>query len=137
MKSLSNCISQLLNSLDADSAKLARIAANNNRYRDAVRGIWKDADASSMILMHTNAFYVRRDEAPHKGATEANPYIICEVCVDDPLIRSELDTHKELLQFALRSNGLSFDELKIKPARRGMKDRHPFVDKNIDDGKAQ
>lgn len=126
LQSLSHCISELMRSLDADSAKLARIAVNNNHYRNAVRGIWKDAQAARMILDHTNAFYVRRDDSPRKGVPEGGAYVVSEVCVDDPLVRSELDTHRELLQFALRSNGLSFDELKIVPSRRGMKGRHPF-----------
>lgn len=115
-----------MRSLDADSAKIARIAVNNNHYRRAVQGIWKDREAARLILDHTNAFYVRRDSAPHKGLAEGEAYIVGEVCVDDPLIRSELDTHRELLQFTLRTNGLDFDELKIVPARRGMKERHPF-----------
>lgn len=126
MQSLSHCISELMRSLDADSAKLARIAVNNNHYRSAVCGIWKDKEAADLILGHTNAFYVRECTAPRKGVGETDAYIVAEICVDDPLVRSEIDTHRELLQFALRSNGLSFNELKVVPARRGMKDRHPF-----------
>lgn len=115
-----------MRSLDADSAKLARIAVNNNHYRRAVCGIWKDEEAAGMILGHTNAFYVRECSTPRRGAAEPGANVVAEVCVDDPLVRSEIDTHRELLQFALRSNGLSFDELRVVPARRGMKDRHPF-----------
>lgn len=129
MKSLSNCIEQLMESLDADSAKLLQIAANNAKYKQAVESIWKNAEASGLILAHTNAFYVRVDELPKKGFPADADYVVCEVCVDDALVRSELDAHRELLQFALRSNGLRFEEFRIIPARHGMRSRHPFVDR--------
>ena len=117
-----------METLDADSVKLVQIALNNAKYKDAVRSIWKDEDASRLILGHTNAFYVRVDGIPKKGFPKDADYVVCEVCVDDALVRSELDAHRELLQFALRSNGLSFEEFRIIPSRHGMKSRHPFVD---------
>lgn len=123
-----------MESLDADSAKLVQIALNNAKYRDAVKSIWKDAEASQLILDHTNAFYVRVDELPKKGFPADADYVVCEVCVDDALVRSELDAHRELLQFALRSNGLSFEEFRIVPSRHGMKSRHPF--RSADEGMA-
>lgn len=123
-----------MDSLDADSAKLVQIALNNAKYRDAVKSIWKDVEASQLILDHTNAFYVRVDELPKKGFPADADYVVCEVCVDDALVRSELDAHRELLQFALRSNGLSFEEFRIVPSRHGMKSRHPF--RSPDEGMA-
>lgn len=126
MKSISSYIREYLKTLDADSAKIARIAMNNSIYRKAVESIWKDKQASSLILDETNAFYVRNDERLHKGNPEGKPYIVSEICCGDPLVRSELDTHKELLEFALRTNGLTFEELRIIPARRDMRKRHPF-----------
>lgn len=123
-----------MDSLDADSAKLVQIALNNAKYRDAVKSIWKDAEASQLILDHTNAFYVRVDELPKKGFPADADYVVCEVCVDDALVRSELDAHRELLQFALRSNGLSFEEFRIVPSRHSMKSRHPF--RSPDEGMA-
>ncbi len=126
MLRISHCIDDLIQSLGADESKMVRIALNNRKYKDAVLSIWKDEEASSFILDHTNAFYIRNDTTPRHGVKPDEAYIICEICIDDPLVRSELDTHKELLQFALRSQGLSFEELHIKPARRGMKSRHPF-----------
>lgn len=130
MKSLSNCIDQLMKSLDADSAKLVQVALNNAKYKESVRAIWKDEDASRLILEHTNAFYVRVDDSPKKGFPSDKSYVVCEACIDDPLVRSELDTHRELLQFALRSNGLTFEEFRIIPSRHGMRNRHPFVEKD-------
>lgn len=115
-----------MESLDADSAKLLQIAANNARYKEAVKSIWKDDDASRLILDHTNAFYVRVDDLPKKGFPADEDYVVCEACIDDALVRSEVDAHRELLQFALRSNGLSFEEFRIIPSRHGMRSRHPF-----------
>lgn len=117
-----------MESLDADSSKHAQIALNNARYKEAVKAIWKDEEASRLILEHTNAFYVRKDELPKKGFPADEDYIVCEVCVDDALIRSEIDAHRELLEFALRSNGLAFEEFRIIPARHGMRQRHPFAE---------
>lgn len=130
MQSLDYCMSQLLKSLGSDSSKLAQIALNNTKYRKAVLSIWKDENASRLILDETNAFYVRADEKPHKGHKSDQPYIVAEICIGDAIVRSEIDTHKEILAFALRSNGLTFEELRIIPARREMKNRHPFRDKD-------
>lgn len=117
-----------MKSLDIDSAKQMQIALNNTRYREAVKSIWKDAEASRLILDHTNAFYVRIDELPKKGFPADKDYVVCEVCIDDALVRSEVDAHRELLEFALRSNGLTFEEFRIIPARHGMRTRHPFAE---------
>lgn len=117
-----------MESLDVDSAKHMQIALNNSRYREAVKAIWKDEDASKLVLEHTNAFYIRIDEKPHKGFPADEDFVVCEVCIDDALIRSEVDAHRELLEFALRSNGLAFEEFRIIPARHGMRKRHPFID---------
>ena len=115
-----------MDSLDADSAKLMQIALNNSKYRQAVKSIWKDEDASRLILDHTNAFYIRKDELPKKGFPSDADYVVCEVCIDDALVRSEVDAHRELLQFALRSNGLTFEEFRIIASKHGMRSRHPF-----------
>ena len=132
MQNLSDCLEKLLRDLNADAAKFLRIAKNNDAYAEAIRALWPDEKAAQLILDHTNAFYIRNDERPRKGPDKDKPYIVCEVCIDDPLVRSEIDTHRELLQLHLRGAGLSFEELRIIPARRGMKKRHPFIKKNED-----
>lgn len=126
MRGISDCMNELFESMGADKAKLSRIADNNLLYKRAVRSIWKDAEASAMILEHTNAFYMREDDRARKGIPLGQSYPVCEVCVDDPLVRSEIDTHKELLAFILRTEGLEFEEMRIISARRGMRNRHPF-----------
>lgn len=126
MQTLSSCIDSILKNLDADQAKLARAAKNNAIFMDAVRAVWKDEMAHRLILAHVNAFYIRKDETPKKGIYKDKPYIICEVCIDDPTVRADIDTHRELLQLALRQRGMDFEELRIIAAKRGMKKRHPF-----------
>lgn len=127
MENLISCIENLLASLDADQAKLAHAARNNAIYMDAVRKVWKDPEASEFILAHTNAFYIRKDETPKKGIYKDRDYMVCEICIDDPTVRSDIDAHRELLQLALRNAGMTFEEVRLIAAKRGMRKRHPFI----------
>lgn len=128
MKKLSSSIESYIRALCPDADKLIASTERNANYVEGIRTVWKDELAAKMILEHTNAFYIREDDRPKKGMFKDRPYILCEICIDDPAIRSEVDTRRELLTLALKKSGLSFDELIIKPARRGMRDRHPFKD---------
>ncbi len=128
MKKLSSSIESYIRALCPDADKLIASTKRNAIYVEGIRTVWKDELAAKMILEHTNAFYIREDDRPKKGMFKDRPYILCEICIDDPAIRSEVDTRRELLTLALKKTGLSFDELIIKPARRGMRDRHPFKD---------
>lgn len=128
MKKLSSSIESYIRALCPDADKLIASTKRNANYVEGIRTVWKDELAAKMILEHTNAFYIREDDRPKKGMFKDRPYILCEICIDDPAIRSEVDTRRELLTLALKKTGLSFDELIIKPARRGMRDRHPFKD---------
>lgn len=128
MKKLSSSIESYIRALCPDADKLIASTKRNAIYVEGIRTVWKDELAAKMILEHTNAFYIREDDRPKKGMYKDRPYILCEICIDDPAIRSEVDTRRELLTLALKKSGLSFDELIIKPARRGMRDRHPFKD---------
>lgn len=125
MRKLAGELSKLIGSLEGDAARFMRIALNNDAYRQAVRKLWGE-EAAQLILESTNAFYVREDAAPRKGPDKDKPYIICEVCSQDPLVRSELDARRELLHLELRERGLAFEELRIIPARGNMRSRHPF-----------
>lgn len=126
VKDLSKSLANLVTSLGGEDAGIANVMSNNAAYAAAVRDLWPVASASRLILDHTNAFYVRKDERPRKGANKDEPRILCEVCLDEPLIRSEMDARKEMLSLALKERGLAFDEIRIIPARRGMRQRHPF-----------
>ena len=126
VKSLADGLSELLGSMGADAARLRQINDNNSKYANAVRSIWKDPEANRLILAHTNAFYVRLEKKPMKGIPLGEEYPVCEICTDDPVIRSELETHKELLAFALRTSGLEFEKISTISSRGDMRKRHPF-----------
>ena len=126
MKSIADGMRELLASMGADRPKVDRIQDNNAKYAAAVRSIWKDEDAARLILAHTNAFYVRLDDAPRRGIPLGTSYPVCEVCLDDPLVRSEIDLHQELLAFALRTSGLEFETFRTISSKGDMRKRHPF-----------
>lgn len=128
VKDLSQSIANLVTSLGGEAEGLANALSNNAAYVAAVRDIWKSEAAARLILDHTNAFYIRKDDRPKKGPHKDEPYILCEICMDEPLVRSEMDTRKEMLALALAKQGLTFNEIRIIPARRGMRQRHPFRD---------
>lgn len=130
MKKLSTSIESYIKAVCPDADKLISSTKRNAIYIKAVNKIWSNGEAARLILDHTNAFYVRQDDRPKKGIYKDKPYIICEICIDDPAIRSELDVRRELLALALKEFGLTFEELQIRPARRGMRDRHPFREQN-------
>ncbi len=85
-------------------------------------------EMAAYLLAHTNAFYIRRDETPRKGPDKDKPYIVCEVCVDDAMAKSEINMRQELIKLALASEGIHFEEFRIITARGGMRSRHPFLE---------
>lgn len=126
MPNLSDALNELMGDFGVDSRKLLAVARNKDAYRSAIHDIWKDEEAASLVLEHTNAVYVRDDEHPKVGKVGEGTPKVFEACIDDALIRSEMDTHKELLAVALKRAGLEFDSIRIVPARWGMRDKHPF-----------
>ncbi|MCI9128793.1 MAG: hypothetical protein HFJ65_00510 [Eggerthellaceae bacterium] len=128
MRNLSSSLDSLVTDLIPDADSALKVRSNNSAYVAAVREVWSSEVAARLVLDHTNAFYVRKDETPRKGPDKDKPYIVCEVCLDEPLIRSEMDARREMVSLALMKQGLRFDELRIIPARRGMRKRHPFAD---------
>lgn len=130
MKKLATSIESYIKAVCPDADKLISATKRNTMYMEAVRKVWKNKDASRLILDHTNAFYIRKDDRPKKGIYKDRPYMLCDICIDDPAIRSEVDVRRELLTLALKETGLTFDELRILPARRGMRDKHPFKEKD-------
>lgn len=127
MKDLSQSLANLVSSLEGYEEGSSNITTNNAAYVASVREIWKSEAACRVILDHTNAFYIRKDERPRKGPDKDKPHIVCEICMDEPLVRSEMDARKEMMSLALAKRGLTFDEIRIIPARRGMRQRHPFA----------
>lgn len=126
MQSLQSLLVRATEELGGEPAKFSVIARNNLAYKSAIKKVWKDSTSSQLILQHTNAFYVKKDERlKKKGQNE--PAYVAEVVIDDPVIRSEIDTHREMIFCHLRIYGLNIDELTIKPAKGNMRKRQPFV----------
>ena len=120
-------IANVLRNLSADSARMVRINQVRDAYAYAVRKVWRNnPGAVRLILEHTNAVYVRKDDRPRKGPDKDKPFIVCEVYADDSMVRAELDTWQQILQLALVEQGIRFDEFRIFPSKLGMKERHPF-----------
>ena len=127
MQSLQTLLTQATEQLGGEPAKFAAVARYNMTYKSAIKEIWKDSSSSQLILEHTNAFYVREDERPKKGINKNKTSYLAEVVIDDPVIRSEIDTHREMIFCQMKLLGLNIDELKIMPARGNMRKRHPFT----------
>ncbi len=127
MQELSKLVTKCIAELGGDVSGYATIAKNNIAYKAAIKKIWKEREAVNLILSHTNAFYIREDKSPRKGPDKDKPYMICDIVLDDGLVRSEIDTHRELLAAHLLTSGLKFEEINIIAAKGNMRDRHPFA----------
>jgi hypothetical protein len=127
MQSLASLLTKATAELGGEPAKFATIAKNDLAYRTAIKKVWKDSASSSLILNHTNAFYVRKDERPRKGKDKDKDRYLAEVVIDDPVIRSEIDTHREMIFCHMKICGLNIDELVIIPAKGNMRKKHPFA----------
>ena len=127
MQSLQSLLAQATEQLGGEPAKFAAVARNNMAYKAAIKKVWKDNASSQLILQHTNAFYVRKDDRPKKGSAKDKQTYLAEVVIDDPVIRSEIDTHREMIFCHMKLMGLNIDELKIMPAKGNMRKNHPFA----------
>lgn len=106
-----------------------KITRYRGAYADAIQRVCAPhREMAAYLLAHTNAFYIRRDETPRKGPDKDKPYIVCEVCVDDAMAKSEINMRQELIKLALASEGIHFEEFRIITARGGMRSRHPFLE---------
>lgn len=127
MESIQSLLIKAVGDLGGDAKKFAAISRNNIAYKQAIKKVWPDDASAQLILDHTNAFYIRLDERPKKGEAKNQDHYICEIVLDDPVVRSEVDTHRELIFINLKMSGLNFDEIKIIPAKGNMRNRHPFA----------
>lgn len=125
--------SRLLQHLDADYAKHRRVEQYKDAYARAVESICRgDGDMAAFVLSHTNGVYLRADGAPRKGRGGEERSVLCEIYIDDPLVRSELNSYREQLRIEMSYRGVTSDELRILPSRFGMKERHPFEGRYLD-----
>lgn len=126
MKDLSVVLKNAIAKLGGDSSKLLAIAKNNLAYKNAIKTIWKDEQSHKFILHNTNALYVREDTRPRKGPNKDKPVYVVDVAIGDPVVRSEIDTHRELIQLQMMMSGMNFDSINIIASKGNMKNRHPF-----------
>lgn len=111
-----------------DGPYAVKVARNHMAFQRAVYATWfESAPTAAMVLSHTNAFYVRRDDRPRRGPDRDKPYIVAEVCIHDSTVRSEVNARREMLKLALAREGVHVEELRIIVSRWGMKERHPFA----------
>ena len=127
MQSLQTLLARATEELGGEPAKFAATAKNNMVYKSAIKKVWNDSASSQLILQHTNAFYVKKDERPKKGSAKDSQTYLAEVVIDDPVIRSEIDTHREMIFCHMKLLGLNIDELRIMPAKGNMRNKHPFA----------
>ncbi len=127
MSSIATELNRFARQMDVDYNYHHKIAHNNKAYAHAIENTCKDnAEMAKEILKHTNAFYIKQDDAPRKGSQKYKPYIVCDICIDDSLVRSEVNLRREIIQYDLINQGLNIDEIRIIPAKGGMKQQHPF-----------
>lgn len=127
MERISSLSKGFLGSLGPEAAKMVRVQQIKERYRAAVVRTWRDnPEAAQLVLKHTNGMYVAKDDRLRTGPDKHKDRIIFGVYLDDPVVRTEFDARQQLLAIALRHEGMSFDELRILPAKWDMRQRHAF-----------
>lgn len=119
---------------DETASRALRRARVHRLWEETVHAVFKEA--ASLVLDHTNAVYVmsaekgnavRRFDRPAsdtQGFASAGNVLV--VCLDDSMVRSELDNRQELVKMKFREKGEPVEALKIVPSIRDMKQRHPF-----------
>ena len=129
MESISTGLGDFLESLDADKARLFKIAEHNRRFEAAVRRTWGDSpDAADYILAHVNSLFFAKDDAPRKGAAKGRDEFFLGLYVDDSLASAEVNARREMLQLSLLQDGFRIAEVRIFASKLGMKERHAFPD---------
>lgn len=128
MANLGDVMRRVVDDSIPNGAYALKVARYRAAYLRAVRATWShSAAAAEMVLDHTNAFYVRRDDRPRIGPDADKPYIVGEVCIHDSTVRSEVNARLEMLKGALMDEGVDVDDLRIVTSTWGMKRRHPFA----------
>lgn len=119
---------------DETASRALRRARVHRLWEETVHAVFKEA--AHLVLDHTNAVYimsaekgnaVRRFDRPASDTQGfASTGNVLVVCLDDSMVRSELDNRQELVKMKFREKGEPVEVLKIVPSIRDMKQRHPF-----------
>lgn len=119
---------------DEAASRALRRATVHRLWEETVAAVFREA--APLVLDHTNAVYimsaekgnaVRRFDRPAsdvQGCAATGNVLV--VCLDDSMVRSELDNRQELVKMKFREKGEPVEALKIVPSIRDMKQRHPF-----------
>ena len=127
MQSLATGLSALVADLGPEAASALKRARNKERYRAAVERTWRmRPDVARFVLEHTNGIYIARDERPRKGPDKDRERWVFGIYLDDPAARTEVDAWQAVLLQALRTEGITADELRFLPAKWDMRKRKLF-----------
>lgn len=127
MRSVGTAIASSLAKLDPEKARLLRNARNNERYAAAARRVFSDnPDAGEYVLAHTNGLYLEKSAPPPATSPNGASRLVIHVYLDDATARAELNARREMLLFSLRQDGMHLDEMVIRNATWGMRERHLF-----------
>ncbi len=129
MPSIATELNRFAQQLNLDSDSDLELEQINKAFIHAIESTCKDnAGMAKEILKHTNGFYIQKDDTPKKGSQKNQSFLVCGICIDDPLVRSEVNLRREMIQYDLIGQGYNVDEIRIIPAKRGMKQRHPYIE---------
>lgn len=127
MQSMETGVANMLADFGPELAAALRSAQNNDKFAQSVRKTWSDnPDVADFLLAHTNVIFFEKDQAPRKGSAGGKDRFDLCVYVDDSLANSELNARRELLVLMLAQEGILFQNLNIRFATRGTKERHLF-----------
>lgn len=126
MQSLATGLQRYLDTLDPTAAKAVRAKRNNQRFAAAVRRVWDDNPlAGEFVLAHVNSLFFAKEDIACKGKNPGSKRVL-GVYLDDPAARAELNARRETLTLVLLQDGFAFDEVRIIPSMRGMRERRAF-----------
>lgn len=127
MQSVGTGASNVLAEFGPELAAVLRNAQNNEKYARSVRKAWADnPEAADYLLAHTNVIFFEKDQSPRKGPdSDKDRYNLC-VYVDESMANSELNARRELVVLMLAQEGIHFQNLVIRFATKGTKERHLF-----------
>lgn len=127
MRSFSSELKEVVVKWGPQAVAALKRSQNKMHYRAAVERTWrKRPDIARFVLMSTNGIYIAQDKRLRKGPVNDRGWWVFGIYMDDAMARTEVDAWQSVLFQALQREGLSFDELKILPAKWDMRKRKLF-----------
>lgn len=127
MRSLSTEMDELVASWGSEATAALKRSRNRDGFRRAVERTWRTRpDIARFILMHTNSIFLKEDTRLRKGPDKHASRWIFGLYLDEPLARTEVDSWQAALLQNLRLEGFGVAELRVFPAKWGMRTRRLF-----------